>query len=114
GRPRLLLLDEPLANLDISSEQGIVSVLARLAKAEGIAVLLSAHDMNPLMPVMDRIVYVAAGRVAAGTTEEVVQPEVLSGQHVDVIRVHGRVLVVAAPEGTDVTEDAPADASVAG
>jgi zinc/manganese transport system ATP-binding protein len=117
GRPRLLLLDEPLANLDISSEQGIVSVLARLAKAEGIAVLLSAHDMNPLMPVMDRIVYVAAGRVATGTTEEVVQPEVLSrlyGQHVDVIRVHGRVLVVAAPEGTDVTEDAPADAGVAG
>ena len=117
GRPRLLLLDEPLANLDISSEQGIVSVLARLAKAEGIAVLLSAHDMNPLMPVMDRIVYVAAGRVATGTTEEVVQPEVLSrlyGQHVDVIRVHGRVLVVAAPEGTDITEDAPADAGVAG
>ena len=117
GRPRLLLLDEPLANLDISSEQGIVSVLGRLAKAAGIAVLLSAHDMNPLMPVMDRIAYVAAGRVAVGTTEEVVQPEVLSrlyGQHVDVIRVHGRVLVVAAPEGTDVTEDAPADAGVAG
>ncbi len=117
GRPRLLLLDEPLANLDISSEQGIVSVLARLAKAEGIAVLLSAHDMNPLMPVMDRIVYVAAGRVAVGTTDEVVQPEVLSrlyGQHVDVIRVHGRVLVVAAPEGTDVSEDAAADAGVAG
>ena len=104
SRPRLLLLDEPLANLDISSEQGIVSVLARLARAEGIAVLLSAHDMNPLMPVMDRIVYVAAGRVAVGRADEVVQPEVLSGlygQHVDVIRVHGRVLVVAAPEGVD-------------
>jgi zinc/manganese transport system ATP-binding protein len=102
SRPRLLLLDEPLANLDISSEQGIVSVLARLARAEGVAVLLSAHDMNPLMPVMDRIVYVAAGRVAVGRTDEVVQPEVLSrlyGQHVDVIRVHGRVLVVAAAEG---------------
>ena len=42
-------------------------MLARLARAEGIAVLLSAHDMNPLMPVMDRIVYVAAGRVAVGT-----------------------------------------------
>jgi zinc/manganese transport system ATP-binding protein len=102
SRPRLLLLDEPLANLDISSEQGIVSVLARLAKAEHVAVLLSAHDMNPLMPVMDRIVYVAAGRVAVGRTDEVVQPEVLSrlyGQHVDVIRVHGRVLVVAGAEG---------------
>jgi zinc/manganese transport system ATP-binding protein len=101
SKPRLLLLDEPLANLDISSEAGIVSVLARLAKAEHTAVLLSAHDMNPLMPVMDRIVYVAGGRVAVGSTDEVVQPEVLSrlyGQHVDVIRVHGRVLVVAAPE----------------
>jgi zinc/manganese transport system ATP-binding protein len=110
SRPRLLLLDEPLANLDISSEQGIVSVLGRLARAEGIAVLLSAHDMNPLMPVMDRIVYVAAGRVAVGSTEEVVQPQVLShlyGRHVDVIRVHGRILVVAAAED-DYGDDAEA------
>jgi zinc/manganese transport system ATP-binding protein len=118
GRPRLLLLDEPLANLDISSEQGIVSVLARLARAEGIAVLLSAHDINPLMPVMDRVVYVASGRVAVGRAEEVIQPEVLSrlyGQHVDVIRVHGRVLVVAAPEGVDpVHDEAAVDAGVAG
>ncbi len=113
SRPRLLLLDEPLANLDLSSEQGIVSVLARLARAEGVAVLLSAHDMNPLMPVMDRIVYVAAGRVAVGSTDEVVQPEVLSrlyGQHVDVIRVHGRVLVVAAPAGVDDAQAAAEDA----
>jgi len=117
SRPRLLLLDEPLANLDISSEQGIVSVLARLARAEGIAVLLSAHDMNPLMPVMDRIVYVAGGRVAVGRTDEVVQPEVLSrlyGQHVDVIRVHGRILVVAGAEGVDDTEADAEDASVVG
>jgi len=115
SRPKLLLLDEPLANLDISSEQGIVSVLARLARAERVAVLLSAHDMNPLMPVMDRIVYVAAGRVAVGDTDEVVQPEVLSrlyGQHVDVIRVHGRILVVAAPEGVDEAEAAAEDAGV--
>ena len=125
SRPKLLLLDEPLANLDISSEQGIVSVLARLARAERVAVLLSAHDMNPLMPVMDRIVYVAAGRAVVGTTDEVIRSEVLSrlyGQHVDVIRVHGRVLVVAAPEGVDsalddtpeATAEATADASVVG
>src|SRR6204780_6013373 len=115
SRPRLLLLGEPLANLDISSEQGIVSVLARLAKAERIAVLLSAHDMNPLMPVMDRIVYVAAGRVAVGSTDEVVQPEVLSrlyGQHVDGIRGHGRVLVVAAAPGIDDVAAAAEDAHV--
>jgi zinc/manganese transport system ATP-binding protein len=116
SRPRLLLLDEPLANLDIASEQGIVSVLARLARSEGVAVLLSAHDMNPLMPVMDRIVYVAGGRVAVGSVDEVVQPEVLSrlyGRHVDVIRVHGRVLVVAAPEGIDQAAAAAEDAGVA-
>jgi zinc/manganese transport system ATP-binding protein len=115
SKPRLLLLDEPLANLDISSEQGIVSVLARLARAEHVAVLLSAHDMNPLMPVMDRIVYVAAGRVAVGDADEVVQPEVLSrlyGRHVDVIRVHGRILVVAAPEGVDAAEAAAEDSAV--
>ena len=60
--------------------------------------LLSAHEMNPLLPVMDRIVYLAAGRAASGPTDEVVRSEVLSklyGHHVDVIHVHGRVLVVA-------------------
>jgi zinc/manganese transport system ATP-binding protein len=115
SKPRLLLLDEPLANLDISSEQGIVSLLARLARAERVAVLLSAHDMNPLMPVMDRLVYVAGGRVAAGSTDEVVRPEVLTrlyGQHVDVIRVHGRILVVAAPQGVDEAEVAAENAGV--
>ena len=54
SRPRLLLLDEPLANLDLRSEQGIVSVLARLAREQQIAVLISAHDMNPLMRETDR------------------------------------------------------------
>ena len=65
--------------------------------------LLSAHDMNPLVQVMDRIVYVAGGHVAVGTADEVVQPEVLTrlyGHHVDVIRVHGRILVVAAPKAS--------------
>jgi zinc/manganese transport system ATP-binding protein len=100
SRPKLLLLDEPLANLDISSEYEVVELLARVAKEQQVAVLISAHDMNSLLPVMDRIVYLAAGRAASGPTEEVVQNEVLSelyGHHVDVIHVHGRVLVVAGP-----------------
>ncbi len=57
--------------------------------------LISAHEINPLLPVMDRIVYLAAGRAASGTTEEVVRADVLSelyGHHVDVLKVHGRVL----------------------
>jgi zinc/manganese transport system ATP-binding protein len=98
SHPRLLLLDEPLANLDIGSEQEVVDLLSRIARQQQIAVLISTHDMNPLLPVMDRIVYVAAGRIATGTTDEVVSSESLTklyGHHVDVIHVHDRVLVVA-------------------
>jgi zinc/manganese transport system ATP-binding protein len=101
SRPRLLLLDEPLANLDIRSAQGVVAVLGRLAREQRIAVLISAHDMNPLAQVMDRIVYVAAGRAAVGRADEVLRTEVLSrlyGQPVDVLHVHGRVLIVAGEE----------------
>ncbi|MBO0819469.1 MAG: metal ABC transporter ATP-binding protein [Nocardiopsaceae bacterium] len=98
SRPRLLLLDEPLANLDLASEQDIVTLLGKLASEQDIAVLLSAHDMNPLITVMDRIVYVANGRVATGSTDEVVTTEGLSalyGHHVDVLHVHDRIVVVA-------------------
>lgn len=100
--PRLLLLDEPLANLDLRSGQEIVALLARIATEQGIAVLISAHEMNPLLPVIDRIVYLAAGRAASGTAAEVVRTSVLSalyGHHVDVLQVHGRVLVVAGEAG---------------
>ena len=98
GRPELLLLDEPLANLDPGSVEEIIALLHRVSQQQRVAILLSAHEMNPLLPVMDRVIYVANGHVASGTTDEVVRPSVLSalyGHHVDVLRVHGRVLVVA-------------------
>ncbi len=98
GQPKLLLLDEPLANLDLRAGQDVVTLLARIARELGVAVLISAHEMNPLLPVMDRVVYLAGGRAASGTTAEVVRADVLSelyGSHVDVLNVHGRVLVVA-------------------
>jgi zinc/manganese transport system ATP-binding protein len=115
SRPRLLLLDEPLANLDIRSVREIVSLIARLAREQQVAVLISAHEVNPLVGVMDRVVYIASGRVASGPTQEVIRSEVLSrlyGQHVDVLHVHGRVLVVAgegdpAGPGEDITVTHP-------
>jgi len=100
GRPQLLLLDEPLANLDLKSGQEVVTLLDRIADEQQIAVLLSAHEMNPLLPVMDRIVYLAGGRAASGTTDEVVRDDVLSalyGYEVHVHTLHGRILVVAGP-----------------
>jgi zinc/manganese transport system ATP-binding protein len=106
SRPGLLLLDEPLANLDIRSSQEIISLLDRIAGEHQIGVLLSAHEMNPLLPVMDRIVYLAAGRAASGPADEVVRTDVLSrlyGHQVDVLHVQGRVLVVAGPAAGDGT-----------
>jgi zinc/manganese transport system ATP-binding protein len=101
SKPKLLLLDEPLANLDIRSAQEVVTLLDRIAANQRIAILISAHDMNPLLPLMDRIVYLASGRAVSGTTQEVVQTETLSrlyGHHVEVIHVQDRVLVVSGTE----------------
>ena len=98
SRPRLLLLDEPLANLDLRSAREVVGLLSRIAREQGIGVLISAHEMNALLPAMDRVVYLADGRAACGTADEVVRSEVLSrlyGHPVEVLRVHGRVIVIA-------------------
>jgi zinc/manganese transport system ATP-binding protein len=99
--PKLLLLDEPLANLDIRSAAEVVELLSRIAADQHVAILLSAHDMNPLLPVLDQVVYLADGRAVSGTTDEVVRTETLSklyGHHVEVLRVAGRVLVVSGAE----------------
>jgi zinc/manganese transport system ATP-binding protein len=112
SRPKLLLLDEPLANLDIRSAAEVVELLARIAADQHVAILLSAHDMNPLLRVMDRVVYLADGRAVSGTTDEVVQTDTLSalyGHHVEVLRVAGRVLVVSGAEHQAHHADDPRD-----
>jgi zinc/manganese transport system ATP-binding protein len=103
GRPRLLLLDEPLANLDLRSQQEVVAALRRIVEREGISVFLSAHDMNPLLGAMDRIVYLAQGRAASGSVQEVVRSDVLSklyAERVDVVRAGGRYVVLAGSGGS--------------
>jgi zinc/manganese transport system ATP-binding protein len=102
SKPRLLILDEPLSNLDLGSGQEIVELLGELVRRQGVAVLMAAHDINPLLPVMDRVVYIASGRAASGTAEEVVRPDVLTalyGYPVSVLNAEGRILVIA---GADV------------
>jgi zinc/manganese transport system ATP-binding protein len=102
SRPRLLLLDEPLANLDLRSATEVVRLVARLARDHALAVLISAHEINPLLPVMERIVYLAGGGAVHGRVDEVVRADVLTrlyGAPVDVLHVRGRVLVVAGDGG---------------
>lgn len=104
SRPRLLLLDEPLANLDIRSAAEVVDLLARIARDHGVAIVLSAHDMNPLLRAMDQVVYLADGRAVSGTTDEVIQSDTLSRLYrhdVEVIRAQGRVLVVSGGDPAD-------------
>jgi zinc/manganese transport system ATP-binding protein len=98
GRPRLLLLDEPLASLDLRSQSAMAQLVARLARAQGMTALLVAHDVNPLLPLVDRILYVAHGHIAIGRPDEIITTERLSrlyGAPVEVVRdSRGRVFVV--------------------
>ncbi|HVB74694.1 MAG TPA: metal ABC transporter ATP-binding protein [Ktedonobacteraceae bacterium] len=97
--PRLLLLDEPLASLDITNEQEIVSLLAGVCRARDVAALLVSHDINPLLPVVDRVLYIANGQCASGTPDEIITSATLSqlyGSTVEVVHALGRIFVVGA------------------
>ena len=98
SEPALLLLDEPLANLDPGSAHDIVMLLDSLRRRHNVAIVMTAHDMNVLLPVMDRIVYLAEGRAVTGRPDEVVQTDTLTrlyGRPVRVLRAEGRVMVIA-------------------
>jgi zinc/manganese transport system ATP-binding protein len=75
---RMLLLDEPLANLDPRSQRGVLELVRELRERQGLTVLLSAHDINPLLGVMDRVLYLAGGRGRLGGVDEVIEPVTLS------------------------------------
>jgi zinc/manganese transport system ATP-binding protein len=96
--PRILLLDEPLASLDIRSQGVISALVAEVARLRGITVLLVAHDINPLVSFVDRVVYVARGVMVSGRTEEVITTETLTALYdypVEVLRdSRGRIVVV--------------------
>lgn len=78
SKPDLLLLDEPLANLDIRRETELIRLISDVAKKQQIAILLIAHDINPLLPVVDRIIYIANGKVASGKPADIVTSRKLS------------------------------------
>ncbi len=78
GDPELLLLDEPLANLDIRRESEMVQLLRDIVRSRGVTALLIAHNINPLLDVLDRVIYVANGRVTAGHPRDVLTSETLS------------------------------------
>ena len=98
GAPRLLLLDEPLISLDPHHQRGVVELTKSLQVELGIAVLFSAHELNPLLGALDRVLYLGRGQAALGTVDEVIAGPVLSrlyGSEIDVVRLKGRIFVMA-------------------
>jgi zinc/manganese transport system ATP-binding protein len=101
-RPKLLLLDEPLDSLDLPNQAVVAALVGEICRREDVAVLLVAHDVNPLLPYLDRVVYLAEGRAVAGPVEQVITGEVLTGLYglpVEVLKASdGRLVVVGQPE----------------
>ncbi|MFN2582212.1 MAG: metal ABC transporter ATP-binding protein [Candidatus Dormibacteria bacterium] len=98
GNPKLLLLDEPLASLDVRNQVTVARIVDDVVRTTGVATLVVTHDINPILGFIDQVVYVAQGRVVAGRPEEVVNTGALSsiyGAQVEVLRdSHGHVFVV--------------------
>jgi zinc/manganese transport system ATP-binding protein len=102
SRPRLLILDEPLDSLDLPNQTAVAALLARISHEQNVAVLLVAHDVNPLVHYLDKVVYFGAGHVAVGTPAEVITGQTLSrlyGVAIEVLQTaDGRLVVVGLPE----------------
>jgi len=107
GRPRLLLLDEPLISLDPAHQAAVVEIARRLCSDLKIAILFSAHELNPLVNAIDRVLYLGRGQAVIGRVEEVVTGPVLSklyGADIEVVQVGSRRFVLAG--GVEVESEA--------
>lgn len=99
--PALLLADEPLLSLDLASQRVVVDLLDRRRRDAGTPVVFVTHDVNPILRVADRVLYLAPGRWAMGAAREVLTTETLSRLYdtpVDVLHVRGRIVVVGTPD----------------
>jgi zinc/manganese transport system ATP-binding protein len=99
GDPSVLLCDEPLLSLDLAHQRVVTSLIEERRRAADTAVLFVTHEINPVLPLVDRVLYLVDGRFRIGTPDEVMTSESLSelyGTEVDVLRVRGRLVVVGA------------------
>ena len=99
--PRLLVVDEPLLSLDLAYQRVVVSLLDEHRRRTGTPVVFVTHDVNPVLPAVDRVLYLAGESWAIGSVDEVMTTETLSrlyGTEIDVLRVRGRIVVVGVPD----------------
>ena len=100
--PELLLLDEPLSNLDLKREKDLVQLVNSVVRSRNVTALLIAHDINPLLPFLDKVIFIANGKVATGKPDEVLTSESLTalyGVPVEVLRdSRGNVAIIGIDE----------------
>ncbi|HVE19697.1 MAG TPA: ATP-binding cassette domain-containing protein [Ilumatobacteraceae bacterium] len=100
--PELLLLDEPLDSLDLPNQAAVAELVASISRERGVTVLLVAHDVNPILPYLDRVIYLGRGGGLIGPPEEVITSESLTKLYdtpIEVLRASdGRLVVVGQPE----------------
>ncbi|HYA56755.1 MAG TPA: ATP-binding cassette domain-containing protein [Nitrososphaerales archaeon] len=102
SNPDVLLLDEPLSNLDIRRETELLHLVNNVVRSRGVTALLIAHNINPLLPHMNKVMYIANGRMATGTPQKVLTSETLTqlyGVQVEVLKdPHGNVAIIGVEE----------------
>jgi zinc/manganese transport system ATP-binding protein len=107
--PRLLMLDEPLDSLDLPNQAAVAALINRIAKHEGVAVMIVAHDVNPILPYLDRVIYLGQGGAVSGTPAEVITSATLSrlyGMPIEVLSTSdGRLVVVGQPDAPAIHTD---------
>lgn len=102
--PALLLADEPLLSLDIASQRTVTRVLDAYRRTHDTAIVFVTHEINPVLPYTDRVLYLAGGRFRVGSVESVMTSATLSELYrtpVEVIRSHGQVFVAGTPSEAD-------------
>jgi zinc/manganese transport system ATP-binding protein len=107
GAPSLLLCDEPLQSLDLHYQRIIVEQIADWNRRRGATVVFVTHDINPVLPVVQRVLLLAPRRWAIGTVDEILTSDTLSrlyGSSVDVLHHRGRVVIIGADLGAHATE----------
>ncbi|GAA4203051.1 metal ABC transporter ATP-binding protein [Actinocatenispora rupis] len=101
-RPRLLLLDEPLDSLDLPNQAAVAALIGRICRVERVATVIVAHDVNPILSYLDRVVYLGRGGAVSGTPAQVITSDTLTGLYGTPVEVlstsDGRLVVVGQPE----------------
>jgi zinc/manganese transport system ATP-binding protein len=106
--PTILLCDEPLLSLDLRHQREVTALVDRRRREHGTAVVFVTHEINPVLPYVDRVLYLAGGRFRSGTVEEVMTSATLSalyGVAVEVVRVGERIVVAGAPDDATHTHE---------